>query len=93
MQGPLPKGSFAAKGYNGGNRWERCMIRGQKYRIVQPFDTCKPGDEWFFVGSYYVPYDDNLSVFVADDEWKEWHIQMHWNEIADNFKEFITPSY
>lgn len=92
MRGPLPPGSFVDYGVSSG--WERCMTRGRRYRIVQPFEDVEhtmhhPGEEWYFVGSLYSHYDDALSIFVANEDRSEWLIPMRWDNVADNFKDYI----
>jgi hypothetical protein len=95
IKGPLPKGLFPDNGTT--NLWERCMTRGQRYRVVRRlFDLdsamLATGAEWFFVGSYYVPYDDDLSVLIADDEWNEYQIQLQLNEVPDSFKDYVVAA-
>ena len=45
---------------------------GTRYRVVRGFtdydrDRHAPGEEWLFVGSSFLPYEDGLSLFVRED--------------------------
>ena len=78
--------------------WERCLTRGQGYRVIKDFFDCEndahlPGEEWYFVGSYFNKFDDLISVFVADDEQRECRFDLNWRQheaVCENFKDFIV---
>jgi hypothetical protein len=95
MQGPITNGPDRHS-LNGRDVLE-CLTRGQRYRVVRPFtdldgDKHSVGEEWFFVGSGFLPYDNLLSIFVADDSGQEWCIQLHDKEQSasvTNIEKFV----
>ena len=99
MEGPYPLGSYSRLATT--TAWEGRIVRGQHYRVVKPFRDFdgavhSVGEEWSFISSSFLPYDDGLSVFVADDDGNEWHIRLCWRpedqgEICDNFSDYVQP--
>ena len=97
MQGPFPVGTCSR--IETSTDWERCLVRGHLYRVVKPFRDFDNslhvgGEEWYFIGSNFLPYDDGLSVFVATDDGSEWHICLCWrpedqSEICERFTEYV----
>lgn len=54
---------------------------GRRYRVVKAFvdfdgDLHAVGEQWDFLGSAFLPYDDGLSLFVSLDGTNQWHIPM-----------------
>ena len=98
MIGPFPQGHF--RQWSTETAWERCVVRGQRYRVIKSFTdfdgAVHPvGEEWYFVGSAFLPYDDGLSLFVADPAGNEWHIRLCWRpsdqaHVCESFHEYIT---
>lgn len=99
MQGPYEKGTFSKVDTR--TEWERDLLRGQRYRVVKSFRDFDGfvhpvGEKWQFLGSNFVPYDDGLSVFVADDDGAEWHMRLCWRacdqlDICENFNAYVDP--
>jgi hypothetical protein len=99
MWGPYPPGHFSHP--SRGTEWERKLVRGQQYRVVKSFvdfDAAEhpAGETWYFIGSNFLPYDDGLSLFVADDDQQQWHIRLCWRtdqqgEICEHFAEYVQP--
>jgi hypothetical protein len=77
------------------------LIPGQRYRVIKQFaDFDKalhaPGEEWIFLGSNFVPYDDGMSFFVSPDGIREIHIRLQWRpdqqaDILDNTATYLAP--
>jgi hypothetical protein len=60
---------------------------GHRYRVSREFrdfdgDVHPAGEEWTFLGSSFVPYEDGLSLFVSLDGVREWQIRMQWRDEA-----------
>ena len=99
MQGPFDKETCTK--VSAGTDWEQCLKRGQRYRVVKLFcdfdgDVHSVGEEWRFIGSSFLPHDDGLSIFVADDDESEWHIRLCWRpneqqQICENFRDYVEP--
>ena len=79
------------------------LVCGTTYRVVKPFQDFDEGfhaagEMWRFLGSSFLPYDDGLSLFVADDR-GEWQIRLClrpedqgvlWKRFAD-YVEAVSP--
>ena len=84
--------------YGSSTLWERCMTRGQRYRVIKAFVDCErdrhlPGEEWYFVGSYFNKFDDLMSIFVTDDGRRECRFDVCCRPpeaVCENFKDFIV---
>lgn len=60
---------------------------GMRYRVVRPFtdydgETHPSGEEWIFVRTSFLPYDDGLSVFVEDESGQQRQIRLQWRDEA-----------
>jgi hypothetical protein len=73
-----PNGTYTAHGvgyaYN-------MLLPGRRYRVVKEFrdfdrEIHPVGEEWTFLGTAFLPYDDGRSLFVSFDGVREWHIRM-----------------
>lgn len=74
------------------------LASGQRYVVVRPFtdfdrDAHPVGETWTFIGSAFLPYDDDLSLFVETDTGLR-HIRMQWRAeeqgpIIDRLDQFI----
>jgi hypothetical protein len=72
---------------------------GERYRVRVEFvdfdgDVHPVGEEWAFLGSSFLPYEDGLSLFVSLDGSREWHIRMQWRpeaqgEIIDGLSRYV----
>ena len=97
MDGPYPPRTFSRA--NTSTAWERCVVRGQRYRVIKAFrdfDGAEHpvGEEWRFIGSSFLPYEDGLSVFVEDADGSEWHIRLcrrpeDQGEICQRFTDYV----
>ena len=57
------------------------LTAGQKYRVVREFQDYDrqlhpEGEEWVFLRSSFLPYDDGMSWFVSIDGEHEWQIRL-----------------
>jgi hypothetical protein len=73
-----PKGSYTGHGV--GHDWSVFRV-GRRYRVVKAFTDFdrqlhSVGEEWTYVGTAFLPYDDGRSIFVSLDGEREWHIRM-----------------
>jgi hypothetical protein len=76
------------------------LIPGQRYRVIKQFiDNDKGvheiGEEWIFLGSNFVPYDDGMSFFVSRDGIHELQIGLQWRreeqaDILDNTAQYLA---
>jgi hypothetical protein len=74
---------------------------GQRYRVIKEFvdydKTVHPiGEEWIFLGSNFVPYEDGMSFFVTPDGVREIQIRLQWRpeeqaEILGNTATYLAP--
>lgn len=95
--GGSPKGTYSDRGVGHGYLH---MIVGKRYRVVQEFtdfdrQVHPVGEEWNYVGTAFLPYDDGRSIFVSLDGTREWHIRMQDREeeqrdILDNFAKYVV---
>lgn len=75
---------------------------GRRYRVLESFmdfdgDTHLAGEEWEFLGSAYLPYDDGVSFFVSLDGVREWHIRLQrrphaQGKILDALDTYLAPA-
>ena len=75
---------------------------GKRYKVVAEFtdfdgDVHRPGEEWTFLGSSFLPYDDGLSLFVSPDGSRERQIRMQWRPesqggIIDALRKYVAPA-
>jgi uncharacterized protein DUF3601 len=75
---------------------------GRRYRVCATFtdfdgDLHVPGEEWTFLGSSFLPYDDGLSLFVSLDGSREWQIRMQWRPeaqggVLDELTSYVVPA-
>ena len=92
-----PKGTYTNHGVGHGFAH---MTPGKRYRVVKPFkdfdgQVHPVGEEWTYVGTAFLPYDDGRSIFVSLDGEKEWHIRMQdraeeQGPILDNLKDYVA---
>jgi hypothetical protein len=63
------------------------LCAGMRYRVVRSFtdfdgEPHPVGEEWIFVRTSFLPYDDGLSVFVEDESGQQRQIRMQWRDEA-----------
>lgn len=73
-----PKGTYTGHGVGHGFAH---MMPGKRYRVIKEFNdfdrSVHPvGEEWTYIGTAFLPYDDGRSIFVSVDGEREWHIRM-----------------
>ena len=100
MTGPRARGHWTAAGSL--QPRHDVLTAGERYRVRRAFtdfdgDTHRPGEEWTFLGSSFLPYDDGLSLFVSFDGEQEWQIRMQWRpeaqgKVLDALSEYIEPA-
>lgn len=76
------------------------MKAGESYRVAQAFTDYDKfdhpiGEEWEFLGSAFLPYDDGYSLFVSKDGEREWMLRVQDREdeqaeLIRNFENFVT---
>ena len=98
--GPRPKGHWTRGGAL--EKRHRFLEAGRRYRVRRAFtdfdgDTHRPGEEWIFLGTSFLPHDDGLSLFVSLDGAQEWHIRMQWRpesqgEVLDALDAYVGPA-
>jgi hypothetical protein len=74
---------------------------GRRYGVIRPFvdydrQTHPVGEQWTFLRSSFLPYDDGLSLFVSVDGKAERQIRLQWRyaeqgPIIDHFAEYVAP--
>lgn len=94
-----PKGVYTNHGV--GHAW-RHLEPGKRYRVIKAFkdfDGQKHpvGEEWTYLGTAFLPYDDGRSIFVSLDGEREWHIRMQdraeeQGPILDSLHEYVGPA-
>ncbi len=92
-----PKGTYTAHGVGSGFAH---MTPGKRYRVVKAFKDFDGaihavGEEWTYIGTAFLPYDDGRSIFVSVDGEREWHIQMQdraeeQQPILDKLHEYVA---
>jgi hypothetical protein len=98
--GPQPIG-FWSRGGGQGSSARPFPSPGVRYRVIRAFadhdgDLHPVGEEWTFLGSAFLPYEDGLSWFVTLDQEEEWHIRMQWREeaegpVIDALDQYLEP--
>ena len=76
------------------------MLPGKRYRVVKAFTDFDRqehpvGEEWVYIGTAFLPYDDGRSIFVSVDGEREWHIRMQdraeeQQPVLDGLKEYVV---
>jgi hypothetical protein len=74
----FPKGTYTSHGVGHGFAH---LLPGKRYRVVKAFtdfdrEVHAVGEEWTYLGTAFLPYDDGRSIFVSVDGEREWHIRM-----------------
>jgi len=92
-----PKGAYTKHGVGHGFAH---MAPGKRYRVVKAFKDFDGGihpigEEWTYIGTAFLPYDDGRSIFVSVDGEREWHIRMQDREeeqrgILDALHEYVA---
>ncbi len=99
MLGPFAPGTYSQPT---SRRADPCpLVPGQRYRVIAPFTDFDGavhsiGEQWYFIGSNFLPYDDGQSIFVADSERFEWHIRLCWTpdqqaHICEHLLAYVEP--
>jgi hypothetical protein len=75
---------------------------GRRYRVVREFMDFDgrvhgEGEEWTFVGTNFLPYDDGLSVFVRGDDGHDRQIRLQWRDeaqgpVIDHLSEYLVAA-
>lgn len=70
-----------------------------RYRVIKAFTDFDrhvhlEGEEWSFLGSAFVPYDDGMSFFVSFDDQQEWQVRLQWRpeeqgDVLDHLADYI----
>jgi hypothetical protein len=73
-----PQGAYTAHGV--GHDFGPLKV-GRRYQVVKAFTDFDRqlhpvGEEWTYIGTAFLPYDDGRSLFVSLDGVREWHIRM-----------------
>jgi hypothetical protein len=92
-----PKGTYSRHGVGFPYRH---LVKGKRYRVVKAFvdfDRIEHpvGEEWVYIGTAFLPYDDGRSIFVSLDGEREWHIRMQdrgdeQGPILDRLDEYVA---
>ena len=100
MYGPRERGTWSRS--RSIQRRFDFLEAGQRYRVVAEFadfdgDVHRPGEEWTFLGSAFLPYEDGLSLFVSLDGDREWHIRMQWRaesqgDVLDDLGSYLVSA-
>lgn len=96
MDGPRDRGHWTGAGSLSPRH--AFLEAGRRYRVTKTFadfdgDTHPAGEEWTFLGSSFLPYDDGLSLFVTLDGVREWQIRMQWRAEAQAEVLDALPAY
>ena len=78
------------------------LREGRRYRVIQRFTDVQgtihePGEEWIFIGSRTLRYDDGVLLFVSLDVEHEWHIRLERGPgpnqaaVMNSMQEYVTP--
>ena len=100
MIGPgAPKGTYSGRGVGHGFGH---LVPGKRYRVVKAFtdfdrEEHPVGEEWTYVGTAFLPYDDGRSLFVSADGEGEWHIRMQdraeeQGPVLDRLREYVVEA-
>lgn len=94
-----PQGTYSTRGV--GHAWLH-LVPGKRYRVINPFKDFDREDhpvkeEWTYIGTAFLPYDDGPSLFVSADGTREWHIRMQDREeeqrdILDALHEYVVAA-
>ena len=98
MFGPKPIGYWSANA----SRSFGPLREGRRYRVVKrfadfQFTIHEPGEEWVFIGSRSLPYDDGVLLFVSLDVEQEWHIRLQRGPgpnqaaVINSIQEYVRP--
>ena len=100
MYGPRESGTWTSGG--GLDPRHAFLQSGRRYRVLREFtdfdgDAHRAGEEWTFLGSNFVPYEDGLSLFVSKDGVSEWQIRMQWRPeaqgpVLDRLDAYVGPA-
>jgi hypothetical protein len=105
MKGPYHNQGTAKSAFPDPWPWEYGrVVRGRWYRVTKPFvdadgDTHAVGEEWQFIKSSFLPYDEFYILFVRlRDDPGEWRIKLRWrddtpseSEILEHFADYVKP--
>jgi len=93
-----PKGTYTQ--HHGIGHGFHHMEPGKRYRVIKAFTDFDRqehpvGEEWTYLGTAFLPYDDGRSLFVSLDGTCEWHIRMQdraeeQGPILDRFHEYVA---
>jgi hypothetical protein len=94
-----PNGTYTRHGI--GQAYQH-LTPGRRYLVVKEFrdfdrQLHPVGEEWTFLGTAFLPYDDGRSLFVSLDGVREWHIRMQDREeeqrgILDDLANYIVEA-
>lgn len=100
MRGPFRPGTRRCAGLI--THWERCVVRGRQYRVIKEFDDADGayhcvGEEWFILGSFFVPYDETLTIVIAASNGDEWEMPLCWrpelqSDVCENFTNYVEQT-
>lgn len=92
-----PKGTYTHHGVGHGFAH---MTPGKRYRVIKAFkdfdgSVHAVGEEWTYIGTAFLPYDDGRSIFVSVDGERESHIRMQdrveeQQPILDKLHEYVA---
>jgi hypothetical protein len=98
-------GSGAPQGHYTGHTGKHAygpLRPGVRYRVIQAFtdfdrQVHPVGEEWSYLGTAFLPYDDGRSLFVSLDGVGEWHIRMQdrpeeQGPILDNLNAYVVAT-
>lgn len=93
-----PRGAYTRHGVGCGFAH---LEPGKRYRVIKAFRDFDGrdhpvGEEWTYLGTAFLPYDDGRSIFVSLDGDREWHIRMQdraeaQGPILDRLREYVGP--
>ena len=100
MYGPRDQGTWTRDGSL--DPRHAFLQSGRRYRVLREFadfdgDVHRVDEEWTFLGSSFVPYEDGLSFFVSLDGRREWQIRMQWRpetqgKVLDALSSYLTTA-
>jgi hypothetical protein len=95
MYGPAKPGTWTSHGLIA----HQFLTPSHRYRVTRQFvdydEAVHPvGEEWIFLGSSFLPYEDGMSFFVSLDGVQEWHTRLQWRpeeqaEILDHLSDYL----
>jgi hypothetical protein len=99
MNGPEAMGHWSGHIASNASRNHQFLEAGRHYCVIRPFadhdgHVHPQGEQWTFLGSAFLPYDDGLSLFVSLDGQSEWHIPLQWRAdqqapVVDNLAQYV----